>query len=72
MANVSGFSIDEYVEVCSKLDKCDQVGWLEVNISCPNVHGGGMTFGTDPAAAAEVTAAVKKCTEKAGHRETFT
>ena len=64
MANVSGFSIDEYVEVCSKLDKCDQVGWLEVNISCPNVHGGGMTFGTDPAAAAEVTAAVKKCTEK--------
>ena len=64
MANVSGFSIDEYVEVCSKLDKCDQVGWLEVNISCPNVHGGGMTFGTDPAAAAEVTAAVKNCTEK--------
>lgn len=64
MANVSGFSIDEYVEVCSKLDKCDQVGWLEVNISCPNVHGGGMTFGTDPAAAAEVTVAVKKCTEK--------
>ena len=64
MANVSGFSIDEYVEVCSKLDKCDQVGWLEVNISCPNVHGGGMTFGTDPAAAAGVTAAVKKCTSK--------
>lgn len=64
MANVSGFSIDEYVEVCSKLDKCDQVGWLEVNISCPNVHGGGMTFGTDPAAAAEVTVAVKKCTSK--------
>ena len=64
MANVSGFSIDEYVEVCSKLDKCDQVGWLEVNISCPNVHGGGMTFGTDPAAAAEVTADVKKCTSK--------
>ena len=64
MANVSGFSLDEYVEVCQKLDACPQVGWLEVNISCPNVHGGGMTFGTDPAAAAEVTAAVKKCTSK--------
>ncbi len=64
MANVSGFSTDEYVEVCTKLDRCDQVGWLEVNISCPNVHGGGMTFGTDPAAAAEVTAAVKKSVTK--------
>ena len=64
MANVSGFSIDEYVEVCSKLDKCDQVGWLEVNISCPNVHGGGMSFGTDPASAAEVTRAVKAVTHK--------
>ncbi|MCQ2453958.1 MAG: dihydroorotate dehydrogenase, partial [Clostridia bacterium] len=50
MANVSGFSVDEYVEVCSKLDKEEQVGWLEVNISCPNVHGGGMSFGTDPKA----------------------
>ena len=57
MANVSGFSVAEYVEVCEKLDACEQVGWLEVNISCPNVHGGGMSFGTDPKAAAQVTAA---------------
>jgi len=64
MANVSGFSVDEYTEVCARLDKEEQVGWLEVNISCPNVHGGGMAFGTDPKAAAEVTAAVKKVTRK--------
>ena len=64
MANVSGFSIDEYVEVCEKLDACEQVGWLEVNISCPNVHGGGMSFGTDPRMAAEVTRAVKEVTTK--------
>ncbi|MDY5219938.1 MAG: dihydroorotate dehydrogenase [Eubacteriales bacterium] len=64
MANVSGFSIDEYVEVCQKLDACYQVGWLEVNISCPNVHGGGMSFGTDPKMAAEVTRAVKEVTTK--------
>ena len=64
MANVSGFSIDEYVEVCEKLDACEQVGWLEVNISCPNVHGGGMSFGTDPKMAAAVTAAVKRVTTK--------
>lgn len=64
MANVSGFSIEEYAEVCQKLDACEQVGWLEVNISCPNVHGGGMSFGTDPAAAAEVTKAVKAVTKK--------
>ena len=64
MANISGFSLDEYVEVCEKLDKCDQVGWLEVNISCPNVHGGGMSFGTDPKMAAEVTREVKKVTTK--------
>ena len=64
MANVSGFSVAEYVEVCEKLDACEQVGWLEVNISCPNVHGGGMSFGTDPKAAAQVTAAVKKVTTK--------
>ena len=64
MANVSGFSIEEYVEVCRRLDACGQVGWLEVNISCPNVHGGGMSFGTCPEAAAEVTAAVKKVTKK--------
>ncbi len=64
MANVSGFSLDEYVTVCSRLDKQPQVGWLEVNISCPNVHGGGMSFGTDPHQAAEVTRAVKAVTAK--------
>ncbi len=64
MANVSGFSVDEYAYTCEKLDKCDEIGWLEINISCPNVHGGGMSFGTDPAAAAQVTAAVKKVTSK--------
>ena len=64
MANVSGFSVDDYVYTCEKLDQEEQVGWLEVNISCPNVHGGGMTFGTDPKAAAEVTRAVKQVTKK--------
>ena len=64
MANVSGFAIHEYVAVCEKLDKEEQVGWLEVNISCPNVHGGGMSFGTDPKMAAEVTKAVKAVTTK--------
>lgn len=64
MANVSGFSVDEYRYVCERLDKIDRIGWLEVNISCPNVHGGGMSFGTDPKAAAEVTAAVKAVTKK--------
>ena len=64
MANVSGFSIEEYVNTCKKLDECDQVGWLEVNISCPNVHGGGMAFGTTPEGAAEVTRAVKAVTHK--------
>ena len=64
MANVSGFSVEDYAYTCEKLDKCDQVGWLEVNVSCPNVHGGGMSFGTDPAAAAEVTRAVTKVTTK--------
>ena len=64
MANVSGFSLEEYVEVCQKLDKEDQVGWLEVNISCPNVHGGGLAFGTSPEAAAQVTKAVKAVTTK--------
>ncbi len=64
MANVSGFSIREYAETCALLDREPQVGWLEVNISCPNVHGGGMSFGTDPASAAEVTRAVKKVTSK--------
>ena len=64
MANVSGFSVDEYVYTCEKIDKCEQVGWIEVNISCPNVHGGGMSFGTSPEAAAEVTRAVKTVTTK--------
>ena len=64
MANVSGFSLDEYTTVCAKLDKEEQVGWLEVNISCPNVHGGGMSFGTSPEAAAEVVRHVKAVTTK--------
>ena len=64
MANVSGFSVEEYAETCRKLDACPQVGWLEVNVSCPNVHGGGMSFGTSPQAAAEVTRAVKAVTTK--------
>ena len=64
MANVSGFSVDEYAYTCERLDSQEQVGWLEVNVSCPNVHGGGMSFGTDPRAAAEVTKAVKAVTKK--------
>ena len=64
MANVSGFSIEDYAYTCQKLDSQPQVGWLEVNISCPNVHGGGMSFGTSPEAAAEVTRAVKAVTTK--------
>ena len=64
MANISGFSVEDYVYTCEKLDKEPQVGWLEVNISCPNVHGGGMAFGTSPEAAAEVTRAVKAVTTK--------
>ena len=64
MANVSGFSVEQYVETCRLLDKEEQVGWLEVNVSCPNVHGGGMSFGTSPEAAAEVTKEVKKVTTK--------
>ena len=64
MANVSGFSIDEYARTCARLDQEAQVGWLEVNISCPNVHGGGMSFGTDPLQAAAVTRAVKQVTGK--------
>lgn len=64
MANVSGFSVEDYVKTCGILDKEEQVGWLEVNISCPNVHGGGMSFGTCPEAAAEVTREVKKVTTK--------
>ena len=64
IANVSGFSVDDYVYSCEKLDKCPEVGWLEVNVSCPNVHGGGMSFGTMPESAAEVTRAVKAVTTK--------
>ena len=64
MANISGFSVEDYVYTCEKIDKCEQVGFIEVNISCPNVHGGGMAFGTDPKAAAEITKAVKKVTTK--------
>ena len=64
MANISGFSLEEYTEVARRLDKEDGIGWLEINISCPNVHGGGMSFGTDPQAAAAVTRAVKAVTTK--------
>ena len=64
MANISGFSVDDYVYTSEKLDKEEQVGWLEINISCPNVHGGGMSFGTDPEAAASVMKAVKEVTTK--------
>jgi dihydroorotate dehydrogenase (NAD+) catalytic subunit len=64
MANVSGFSVEEYVYTVEKLDKEEGIGWFEVNVSCPNVHGGGMSFGTSPEAAAEVTRAVKAVTNK--------
>ncbi|MBR7182355.1 MAG: dihydroorotate dehydrogenase [Clostridia bacterium] len=64
MANVSGFSVEDYVYTCERLDKEDCIGWLEVNISCPNVHGGGMSFGTSPEAAAAVCRAVKAVTTK--------
>ncbi len=64
MANVSGFSVEDYAYTCEKLNACPEIGWFEVNVSCPNVHGGGMSFGTSPEAAAEVTRAVKKVTTK--------
>ena len=64
MANISGFAVPDYAYTCELLDKEDQVGWLEVNVSCPNVHGGGMSFGTSPEAAAEVVRAVKAVTTK--------
>ena len=64
VANISGFSLDEYVYCCEKIDKEEQVGIIEVNISCPNVHGGGMSFGTSCESAAEVTKAVKAVTTK--------
>lgn len=64
MANVSGFAIDEYVQTVEKLDAVDGIGWFEVNISCPNVHGGGMSFGTSPEMAMAVTRAVREATKK--------
>ncbi len=64
MANVSGFSVEDYAYTCRMLDGCPEIGWFEVNVSCPNVHGGGMSFGTSPEAAAEVTRAVKAVTTK--------
>ena len=64
MANVSGFAVEDFAFTCEKLDKEEQVGWLEVNVSCPNVHGGGMAFGTNADTAASVVAAVKKVTKK--------
>lgn len=64
MANVSGFSVEDYAYTVEKLDNEECIGWFEVNVSCPNVHGGGMSFGTDPKAAAEVTEAVRKVTKK--------
>lgn len=64
MANVSGFSVEDYAYTCEKLDNEEQIGWFEVNVSCPNVHGGGLAFGTDPNNVAAVTKAVKKVTNK--------
>ena len=64
MANVSGFSLDEYVETVRRLDTQSDIGWFEINISCPNVHGGGMSFGTSPEMAQTVTRAVRKVTKK--------
>ena len=64
MANVSGFSVEEYVYTVKMLDSEPQIGWFEVNVSCPNVHGGGMSFGTSPEAAAEVVRACKAVTNK--------
>jgi dihydroorotate dehydrogenase (NAD+) catalytic subunit len=64
MANICGYSLEEYAENAAKMDKAEQVAWLEINISCPNVHHGGMSFGTVPEAAAEVTRAVKAVTTK--------
>ncbi len=64
MANVSGFSVEEYAYTCEKINACEQVGWIEVNVSCPNVHNGGMSFGTEPAAVEKVVKAVKAITTK--------
>jgi dihydroorotate dehydrogenase (NAD+) catalytic subunit len=64
MANVSGFSVEDYAYTCERLNDCPEIGWFEVNVSCPNVHGGGLSFGTDASVAAKVTSAVKKVTNK--------
>lgn len=64
MANVSGFSVEDYAYTCQKLSEEAMVGWLEVNISCPNVHGGGMSFGRDASSAESVVRAVRKVTDK--------
>lgn len=64
IANISGFSVDEYVECCRRADACQEIDILEINISCPNVHGGGMAFGTDPKMAALITESIKKVTRK--------
>lgn len=64
VANISGFSVDEYAECCRRADKCADIDIIELNVSCPNVHGGGMSFGTDPKAAAEVVSAVRAATSK--------
>lgn len=64
MANIGGFSLEEYRETAARLDKCSQIGWLEINVSCPNVHGGGIAFGTDAKAAAQVVSAVKTAVKK--------
>ena len=64
MANVSGFSVEEYAYTCEKINECEQVGWIEVNVSCPNVHNGGMSFGTEPSAVEKVVKAVKQVTTK--------
>ena len=64
MANVSGFSVEDYAYTCERLNDCPQIGWFEVNVSCPNVHGGGLSFGTDASVAAKVTKAVKAVTNK--------
>ncbi len=64
MANVSGFAVEDYAYTCEKLDSEEQIGWFEVNVSCPNVHGGGLAFGTDPKNIAAVTKAVKNVTDK--------
>lgn len=64
MANISGFSVEEYAYTCEKINECPQVGWIEVNVSCPNVHNGGMSFGTEPATIEKVVKAVKSVTTK--------